>query len=1800
MEPGGASAREISLRVTRRISRLAWDWRLEGSDGATLAEHSVRIDTNAAEWQWAAGLEEYLRLRRVSWRPDSEQQLVRRIGLWLTTALFGNIAEIIEPSSAALTIHLTGDDLHILQLPLELISISGIPVWQTGISIRYLIEGARTRERATSPGDPFRLLGIFSLPVGSTALSLRRERQVIAQIVEQANELGRWVEFRPVQFSGTESYLARIIGDRAGWDAIHVSSHGLPGGVVIEADDGSPQVVGIRRLTSLLGNANSRLKLVTLSSCSSASAATDGLMASDSSETQSSRSPQIVATALAVALGCSVVGMRYSVADADAITLAEAFYKFFLLEGQEVSVALKSAVGHVAAERRRAGTLFVCTPLLITADPGALTAHPAQLAVAANQDRTSLRSLPIPAEQFVGRVSEQSQIMRILLGQTRETVALLLGMPGIGKTAGALESAHLAASQFASVVWIDLHAPDFRTALEEIARDLASERAQQTATRAASPGTLYVLDSLEVLLSGSGQWATDQDKELVRAILALEGPDRVIVTSRYLPEDLPDHVSRIVFSPISVGESRILTYEILSVLLADGSGTRGAADLDLAFIDSYATLPAGGHPGLLQVLVSVISKLREALGTDSVPGGFWWCLEEGLQQIASTMAAQGDMRIRDSLAEIQHWIERQMSALSPSESIIFAAIAYLADTDRLAGTVKGAIPEVLAQDSITVSDEEIDSALKRSCELGLAVVGDLIAMAVEIGPVNLTDRESGLYVVQVHPAIAGYAPLRMPADLRRRIDVAIADTYERFLHENREEQNPFAGAMQLSAIKYRMRVLDWNAVLRLVLSFSSREQSEDARLRMSAVVGEVIKHLPEGELLGRAIEVRDALGQMTFLGSHESFYGNLVAARRAELDVAEAQGDHLRCEQTAKSLGHVLIAMSRLDEAADLAVRRREHCELAGTGPWTMIDSEVDYLVAAGSSRPDAQTLENIQRCVERTDALQMPEDGEPSGPPETVDPAEVKRRLAEIGMVVASRIGLPARALQYNRVLQELMLRESPGAVDILRQRVHEAQLLNSLGRSKEALDILRRCRDQLSQLRNPEAMLAALVLQANLESSLGRYDEAMHIMRDAFPLQYSHRAPRNIARLHFNFANYSYSDGRRDLATAHRIICCLLRVEGDPANFAEALDRLYLDMQGDIGTLEVPALVAVCSVIENDLDLDILPFVEELITFDADQMIGKIMALAAAEEAKMIVSVRQMLDQYSDLVAEIIAFIGEPKHLRVGHRARIDEEIMRLFDRSAMSPQLSRALAEVLDGQVAPASSALPELDPVSQTVLEMIADGASHSAMHPEIDYGRRCAVSLMKRQMRATSVAELGSGADRSAKLASVLRTESPGARPAREGEVSASPQPPSGGQEDFDLRPASEMRARASALTASGDVAGAAQAAQLCLYYLWAQLERFIASAGASDDRGKTVKAAADLLNELLLLADVAIAVGAHRVIKRSLMGAIAIMKLLGTPLNPGISRCAAEIWKACRAEGSLSEGREYLEIALQGSIEQHGEMHPATIHFHYQMAYMLTTIGDLSAALKHAQLAVENGRSVLGMRHSAVGAYLGQLGIIYRLMGDHRHARPCLSEAIELLEGGGDKTREELAHALNALGLLSRDAGEFHLAIDYFRRALDMVRDTSWDSAKIRVSVRGNLATALWKSGDFDDALRLQLEVLSEKREMLQPHDVEIAITLGNIGLMYDSADDVDQAIRYHREALSLLRQGYGDDHPDALRTAFNLGRSLRRSMQPEEGTRLLEWLAARQPTGSRGDQFIYAAEGEIRPKSWRRRRRRD
>jgi tetratricopeptide (TPR) repeat protein len=104
----------------------------------------------------------------------------------------------------------------------------------------------------------------------------------------------------------------------------------------------------------------------------------------------------------------------------------------------------------------------------------------------------------------------------------------------------------------------------------------------------------------------------------------------------------------------------------------------------------------------------------------------------------------------------------------------------------------------------------------------------------------------------------------------------------------------------------------------------------------------------------------------------------------------------------------------------------------------------------------------------------------------------------------------------------------------------------------------------------------------------------------------------------------------------------------------------------------------------------------------------------------------------------------------------------------------------------------------------------------------------------------------------------------------------------------------------------------------------------------------------------------------------------------------------------------------------------------------------------------------------------------------------------------------------------------AQDVSQLDLAIKHYQEALAYVGDDQ----QIQAAILGNIGLIYRDKGDLDQALRYHQEALKVHKEIgyLQGE----ASDLGNIGLIYRAKGDLDQALRYHQEALKVHKEiGY-------------------------------------------------------------------
>jgi hypothetical protein len=389
---------QIVLRACDVRDDWHWRWILEEDQGQFLADHLVTIDPEKQqEAEALRDLPSYLeRYSPPDQRVSEELRLLTELGLWMRRHVLGTsiVQRIIERAPVTVRVIFPPNAAALLTLPLEVIRTGKDDGKNASLALQdvtfvYQVDGEESPRRARAIGRTLRILALFSLPPAEQPLNLRRERQMLRRLVSDlVGASGKAIELRVLQYGATRESLEAALQEGDGWDVLHFSGHGLAGALVFEQADGTPDLISAIDLTQLLLLSRSRLKLVTLSACSSAALTierTRGLLNIRSSQLMSKKSDRAIdgdtpqrmtslARALVQRLDCAVLAMRYSVDDEFAITFADALFRGLFDYEQPLPLAVARARRAVLRDKDEfaTGVLSVAGPALFGRNATAL------------------------------------------------------------------------------------------------------------------------------------------------------------------------------------------------------------------------------------------------------------------------------------------------------------------------------------------------------------------------------------------------------------------------------------------------------------------------------------------------------------------------------------------------------------------------------------------------------------------------------------------------------------------------------------------------------------------------------------------------------------------------------------------------------------------------------------------------------------------------------------------------------------------------------------------------------------------------------------------------------------------------------------------------------------------------------------------------------------------------------------------------------------------------------------------------------------------------------------------------------------------------------------------------------------------------------------------------------------------------------------------------------------------------------------------------------------------------------------
>jgi hypothetical protein len=1209
----------LRLTLTDYLDASRWRWVLSDSRGSFLTDHNVQLDPTTREYGGFRDLSTYLEYHQPIHPPEKQ---LEDLGAWIGEKVFGGLRQALWEKRAlpavAVRVVVPPAAQELLFRPFELARFAdGMSFRKAGVRFVYGLEGTAAGAVAKEPAEKaLRILAAFSLPVRANPLNLRRERFGLQKLVRELNQTqGLAVELRVLQYGATRETLKKALEEAEGWDIIHLSGHGQKGELLLEDDRGGNDTIDADELGEVLETARARLKLLILDACytgvgSQAAARQqvglepmrqEGAERELVPETTGTALPSL-AQALSQRLDCAALAMRYPVGDDFATDLMLALYGKLLEKRRLLPAALHLALDDALLSDIPRPPLSPITPILVGIRAAELQLAPPLRATEEFVLPPVGLSIAFPPEpeRFVGRLQPMLRASQALARHSPKRGALFYGMPGAGKTSCALELAYRhEQGRFQGYVWhrapeagsdissalfnlmqdiqTQLNAPDLglTTALDQPDRfrQLTLPRLRALLKQ---HSLLLVLDNLETLLTDSDRWRDPLWGEVVTALLAHDGPSRLVLTSRRVPADLANHAKMQVeaIHALSLAESVLLARELpnLKTLFDDKDG--------LPLLQQTLRV-VQGHPKLLELAAGLAAD-RGALATRVAASADELADRADVLDafFAVGVALEGETRQGDAdfVRALQGWTAGVASTLTPTAGLLFTFLGRLEPEDRrqdilesnwkdfltrlgeghadaaaLAEPEQG-LPESLAAlegvglvgvERPAIDREQIEALLASQAEQG----GNLDPAALQ----GLMDAfKARATTFTIHPGVAESARTAADPAVLDAADIELGNYFIAGFHHGLKTEMDGGGGLVVDSARraapYLLRQERWEEASPLLEWMLHRDRSPESLAFALPLLRRIVEATAgtDGALFDASILAR-TLAESGRTAEAEPILRDVIAR-------AAAQRNYRLASVAVGELLNLLQRSGRLEEALKVADEKAGYTQQAGLGPWSQLLDEGMRLQVLGAMGRYDEVLATVEVLRRKMDALPLEVETD-----QGTNPWNVREALLDTGGSAAMNTNRWETALALNAEVVKVKLARDADELEVARTRFNDYGPLLRLRRYEDSRKLLLSCRAVFEAKRHIGMLGKVYSALADLEDITGVRAAAVRFEEVALGYRYQTGEPEDCVISHHNLAYYLERQGADPVTVlAHRLAAAAIYLQMQSGHLLTTLRNL------------------------------------------------------------------------------------------------------------------------------------------------------------------------------------------------------------------------------------------------------------------------------------------------------------------------------------------------------------------------------------------------------------------------------------------------------------------------------------------------------------------------------------------------------------------------------------------------------------------------------------------------------------------
>ncbi len=255
--------------------------------------------------------------------------------------------------------------------------------------------------------------------------------------------------------------------------------------------------------------------------------------------------------------------------------------------------------------------------------------------------------------------------------------------------------------------------------------------------------------------------------------------------------------------------------------------------------------------------------------------------------------------------------------------------------------------------------------------------------------------------------------------------------------------------------------------------------------------------------------------------------------------------------------------------------------------------------------------------------------------------------------------------------------------------------------------------------------------------------------------------------------------------------------------------------------------------------------------------------------------------------------------------------------------------------------------------------------------------------------------------------------------------------------------------------------------------------------------------------------------------------------------------------------------------------------YPALLEYQQVAAKVYLDLGKAKKALE-THIQIDDYLTKTSQQKSInYGENLVHLGRIHVILGEYTLAEQYYKKAIANLEINSTTTASSFAGAYNSYAIFQQTIGNYEKATVYYNKAKDYAKS----NPKLQVDIIQNLATLSQSRGNYEDAINLLNEALTNYELLYGKNHPYYATALQNIANAYSKNGELDKAKLLLEEAINIDKANGLENSISYINKLHNLGVMLQETYDYKQAREVFTVVldAREKQLGDKHPDYIYA-----------------